>query len=97
MFKGSLLSKGGHLTRRFAEVTGMINLAAGNPPSLRQTKRGGAKNKGALNCDLFPFGRGSLPWLGGGFNCYESFSGHPAPEKGQKNLLPGYWVLGIGY
>ena len=21
----------------------------------------------------------SLPWLGGGFNCYESFSGHPAP------------------
>ena len=38
--------------------------------------------------DLFPFGRGSLPWLGGGFNCYESFSGHPAPEKGQKNLKP---------
>ena len=27
--------------------------------------------------------RWSLPWLGGGLNVYESFSGHLAPEEGQ--------------
>jgi hypothetical protein len=42
-----------------------------------------------------PFGRGSLPWLGGGFNCYESFSGQPAPEKGQKNLKPPAALRGL--
>ena len=56
-------------------------------PNAQDRLRGLPPKTVALNGDLCPFGRGSLPWLGGGFNCYESFSGHPAPEKGQKKRL----------
>ena len=55
-----------------------------------------APKKVALNCDLFPFLRGSLPWLEGSLHCATShFPGTWHLKNAKKNLKPPAALWGI--